>query len=57
MKKRRKDLQGDSDDEGADEEDAFFRSLAAQDKIPKYVELLKFKVSAVFSLRILRHAS
>ena len=43
-KKRRKDVL-DSDDEGeGDEEDAFFRSLAAQDKIPKYVELLKFKV-------------
>jgi hypothetical protein len=45
-KKRRKDIHLDSDDEGdGDEEDAFFRSLAAQDKIPKYVELLKFKVS------------
>ncbi|KAL4538228.1 hypothetical protein Ndes2526B_g03454 [Nannochloris sp. 'desiccata'] len=43
-KKRRKDVHLDSDEEGeGDEEDAFFRSLAAQDKIPKYVELLKFK--------------
>lgn len=46
-KKRRKDVNLDSDEEGdGDEEDAFFRSLAAQDKIPKYVELLKFKVRA-----------
>ena len=40
-KKRRK---GSTTADGdSDEEDAFFRSLAAQDKIPKYVELLKFK--------------
>jgi hypothetical protein len=30
-----------------DEEDAFFRGLALQDKLPKYVELLKFRVSSV----------
>lgn len=30
--------------EGGDEEDAFFSSLSAQGRLPKYVELLKFKV-------------
>jgi hypothetical protein len=29
--------------EGGDDEDAFFSGLALQDKLPKFVELLKFK--------------
>ncbi len=45
--KRRKGTAAGSDDEDGDEEDAFFRTLTAQDKVPKYAELLKFKVRAV----------
>ena len=30
--------------DAGDEEDAFFSGLALQDKLPKFVELLKFKV-------------
>lgn len=30
--------------EAGDEEDAFFASLASQDRLPKFVELLKFRV-------------
>jgi hypothetical protein len=30
--------------DAGDEEDAFFTGLALQDKLPKFVELLKFKV-------------
>lgn len=46
-KKRRKPQAGEEDEEeDGDEEDAFFSSLSAQDKLPKYAELLKFKVSA-----------
>ena len=32
---------------GGDDEDAFFASLSAQGRLPKFVELLKFKVGAV----------
>jgi len=44
-KKRRKSAKVGSDGEDGDEEDAFFKSLAVQDKLPKFVELLKFRVS------------
>ena len=33
--------------DAGDEEDAFFSGLALQDKLPKFVELLKFKVGRV----------
>lgn len=32
--------------EAGDEEDAFFAALASQDRLPKFVELLKFRVGA-----------
>ena len=40
-KKRPKHADGEDD---GDQEDAFFRTLIAHDKLPKFVELLKFKV-------------
>lgn len=42
--KRRKGGQAVAGGEGGDEEDAFFSGLALQGKLPKFVELLKFKV-------------
>lgn len=33
--------------EAGDEEDAFFSSLSSQGRLPKFVELLKFKVGAL----------
>ncbi|EFN56095.1 hypothetical protein CHLNCDRAFT_145628 [Chlorella variabilis] len=41
--KRRKGGQAVAGGEGGDEEDAFFSGLALQGKLPKFVELLKFK--------------
>ena len=48
-KKRRKSKKGGDDDELGDEEDAFFRSLSAQDKLPKFAELLKFGVRGSYA--------
>ncbi|KAL4852689.1 rRNA biogenesis protein RRP5 [Chlorella vulgaris] len=42
-KRRKSDASGAAAAGVGDEEDAFFRGLALQDKLPKYVELLKFR--------------
>ena len=43
--KRRKKGKAGGGEDSDDEEDAFFKGLSLQGKLPKYVELLKFKVS------------
>lgn len=45
-KRQRKGGAAAAGGEAGDEEDAFFASLASQDRLPKFVELLKFRVGA-----------